>query len=306
MLNALQPPKSEGLAINLIVAVSFGLFVPRRILEGAKYGGLNVHPSILPEYVSYMYNVHGFPLIKEYSFHGPAPLHHTLLSDCKHAGVTVQTLHPKHFDRGRILAQTDPPGWEHRCGTVPELLEQVAPAGADMLLSCIKNRLYLNDNDIPEQVRDAQEAAVAAARVAPKITPNDRFINWETWTAEEIMRRHRVIGPLWSSARFNDEEKSGKRIIWSAGFDQTSNTPTVDVPIGQPVVIGTESSAQSVYVRTCDNRMLAIGEIKIEGGEQAKPIQAAKKAGMADNSTLRDHAPLFAAQISTALLNPAC
>ena len=73
MLNALQPPKSEGLAINLIVAVSFGLFVPRRILEGAKYGGLNVHPSILPEYVSYTYDVHGFPLTKNTAFMG---LHH--------------------------------------------------------------------------------------------------------------------------------------------------------------------------------------------------------------------------------------
>ncbi len=37
--------------INLVVAVSFGLFVPPRILRGAKYGGLNVHPSWLPECV---------------------------------------------------------------------------------------------------------------------------------------------------------------------------------------------------------------------------------------------------------------
>ena len=65
ILNALQPPTSEGSAINLIVAVSFGLFVPRRILEGAKYGGLNVHPSILPEYVSDMYNICAFPLAEE-------------------------------------------------------------------------------------------------------------------------------------------------------------------------------------------------------------------------------------------------
>nr|UPX44694.1 Methionyl-tRNA formyltransferase [Penicillium fuscum] len=286
ILNALQPPKSQGSAINLVVAVSFGLFVPRRILEEAKYGGLNVHPSILPD------------------FHGPAPLQHTLLTGCKFAGVTVQTLHPKHFDRGRILAQTPPPGWEHRCRTVPELLEQVAPVGADMLLTCIKSRLYLASNDITEEVRDVKEAA--AARAAPKITPNDRFIDWETWTAEEIMRRHRVIGPLWSFARFNDEGNSQRRIIWSTGFDQTSNTPVVDVPVGQPVVIGTESSAQNVYVRTCDNRMLAIGEIKIEGGEQAKPIQAAKKAGMADGSTLRNHGHLFTAQISMALSNPTC
>lgn len=49
--NQLQPPQNEGFPINLVVAVSFGLFVPPRILKGAKYGGLNVHPSLLPECV---------------------------------------------------------------------------------------------------------------------------------------------------------------------------------------------------------------------------------------------------------------
>jgi methionyl-tRNA formyltransferase len=34
---------------NMVVAVSFGLLVPPRILNAAKYGGLNVHPSMLPE-----------------------------------------------------------------------------------------------------------------------------------------------------------------------------------------------------------------------------------------------------------------
>jgi methionyl-tRNA formyltransferase len=38
-------------SFNLIVAVSFGLLIPARIIHGAKYGGLNVHPSFLPEYV---------------------------------------------------------------------------------------------------------------------------------------------------------------------------------------------------------------------------------------------------------------
>ena len=42
-------PRPDGEPINLIVAVSFGLFVPRRLLRAAKYGGLNVHPSLLPE-----------------------------------------------------------------------------------------------------------------------------------------------------------------------------------------------------------------------------------------------------------------
>ena len=65
ILNALQLPKSQGSAINLIVAVSFGLFVPQRILEEANYGGLNVHPSILPEYVSDLYNIYALPRAEE-------------------------------------------------------------------------------------------------------------------------------------------------------------------------------------------------------------------------------------------------
>lgn len=35
--------------INLIIAVSFGLFIPASVLRQCRYGGLNVHPSLLPE-----------------------------------------------------------------------------------------------------------------------------------------------------------------------------------------------------------------------------------------------------------------
>ncbi|AEO63546.1 uncharacterized protein THITE_2108965 [Thermothielavioides terrestris NRRL 8126] len=42
-------PKPAGDPINLIIAVSFGLFVPQRLLRESKYGGINVHPSLLPE-----------------------------------------------------------------------------------------------------------------------------------------------------------------------------------------------------------------------------------------------------------------
>jgi methionyl-tRNA formyltransferase len=44
-----EPPEY----INMVVAVSFGLLVPGRVLESAKYGGLNVHPSLLPEYAPF-------------------------------------------------------------------------------------------------------------------------------------------------------------------------------------------------------------------------------------------------------------
>lgn len=46
---ALTPWMQMPTGINLIIAVSFGLFVPPRLLKQAKYGGINVHPSFLPE-----------------------------------------------------------------------------------------------------------------------------------------------------------------------------------------------------------------------------------------------------------------
>ena len=48
--------------INLIVAVSFGLLIPAKAIQGASYGGINVHPSLLPEYelVSHFVGKNGF------------------------------------------------------------------------------------------------------------------------------------------------------------------------------------------------------------------------------------------------------
>ena len=42
------PDNIFGEKINMLIAVSFGLFIPARLVEDAKYGGLNVHPSLLP------------------------------------------------------------------------------------------------------------------------------------------------------------------------------------------------------------------------------------------------------------------
>lgn len=67
--------------------VSFGYFIPPRIIQQFKYGAINVHPSLLPKY------------------RGAAPIQHTILAGDDETGVTVQELHPEKFDAGRILNQ---------------------------------------------------------------------------------------------------------------------------------------------------------------------------------------------------------
>ncbi|KAK7903189.1 Methionyl-tRNA formyltransferase [Exophiala xenobiotica] len=162
--------------INLVVAVSFGLLIPLRILRLARYGGLNVHPSMLPD------------------LPGAAPIQWTIIHGRQTTGVTVQTLHPYKFDQGVILDQTPPPGLpipdpDHI--TTNDLITLLAPIGADMLVSAIRNKLYIPPyKGVPARANGTEIAT------APKITPEMRIINFAKHSEPEILRRNRAIGPL--------------------------------------------------------------------------------------------------------------
>ncbi|KAG8528051.1 uncharacterized protein KY384_006967 [Bacidia gigantensis] len=249
-----QPPKPQDLPINLVVAVSFGLLVPPRILRSARYGGLNVHPSLLPE------------------FRGPAPLQHTLLIGRERTGVTVQTLHPKHFDQGSIVFQTPLPGFQHHCQNLPDLVRLMAREGSRMLLNCIRNSSFVSP---PEQSSSklASRGCIAAAN-APKITTTDRHIDWATWTSEVIMRRHRVIGPLW-----NIVNPGERRVIWSSGFvDSDQDFADLRLGTGQPFISELGKAEEAIYIKTCDNKVLRVHEITIDGGHKKRPIPSVKQA----------------------------
>ncbi|KAK1993880.1 formyl transferase [Colletotrichum falcatum] len=174
--------------INLIVAVSFGLFVPPRLLNLAKYGGLNVHPSLLPD------------------FRGPAPLQHTLLQRRTHTGITLQTLHHKAFDHGTVLCQTPLPGIPvpEDC-TTQRLHDVVTPLAAETLVEGLRKGLHV------PPLRDAGWQPNAGERGqlrhAPKVTNHDRQVNWPEWTADDVVLRQRVLGPVWCSAYHHGSRK---------------------------------------------------------------------------------------------------
>ncbi|KAF2840836.1 putative methionyl-tRNA formyltransferase, partial [Patellaria atrata CBS 101060] len=174
------PPKVHDENINLIIAVSFGLFVPPRILNGAKYGGLNVHPSLLPD------------------LRGAAPIHHALLRGDRKFGISVQTLHPKRFDHGVILAQTPYPGFDVTGSenfSAAELEANLAPIGGDMLVQTLRESLFVPPlQDLGWFQGDSSGVEFTHA---PKITSGDKQVDWTTWSAEKILRYLRVLGSLW-------------------------------------------------------------------------------------------------------------
>ncbi|KJZ79595.1 hypothetical protein HIM_01064 [Hirsutella minnesotensis 3608] len=179
---------------NLVVVVSFGLFVPPRILGSTKYGGLNVHPSLLPD------------------LRGPAPLHHAMLRGDQHFGITLQTLDDKNFDHGMVLAQTPAPGIPLQPdATLQQVLDEAAEAGARMLVQGLRDGVH-----IPPRLDVGWKAAELEARPlthAPKVAKADAQIDWTGWTSgDDFARRIRVLSSVWTHAI--DDKGAQRRLIW--------------------------------------------------------------------------------------------
>ncbi|CZT20375.1 uncharacterized protein RCC_06235 [Ramularia collo-cygni] len=250
---------------DLVITVSFGLLVPARILSGAKYGGVNVHPSLLPD------------------LRGPAPIQHALLQDYKQTGVSLQTMHPTQFDRGAILSQQSMHVPEN--ASVEGMVDLLGEMGAELLASGIENGLFIDPKDI-------STVPGKKLRHAPKITPLDRNIaDWKTLTAEEILRRDRVLGKLWDDTTYELCYASGqsKRVTFHDGWRRLDGgeihiehrIPWEADDHGGGVVIfripNVKGSHFAVETRE-DNALLAPNAATIEGEKKGFGLQALTRA----------------------------
>ncbi|KAI1091917.1 Formyltransferase [Rostrohypoxylon terebratum] len=162
--------------INIIIAVSFGLFVPPRLLNQAHYGGLNIHPSLLPD------------------LRGPAPLHHALLAERQSTGVSLQTLDLAHFDRGKILAQTPAQPIPESCD-YQTLHAMLTPLAASLLIQGLRDGVHVP----PLEEVNGNVNAEQDILHAPKITKADCQIL--PHHIPQLHLRYRVLGPLWMWTR---------------------------------------------------------------------------------------------------------
>ncbi len=207
-----NPPEYDSApphpSINLIVAVSFGRLIPPRILSTSKYNGLNVHPSLLPD------------------LPGAAPIQWTIIEGRETTGITLQTLHPSRFDEGIILDQSPSPGIpipNVDTITTRELTTLLAPYGAEMLVSGIRNRLYIP----PYRPVETKANLGTSIKHAPKITTQMCAADFSAYTKEEILRRNRAIGPLHALAQDSTDAQRVTRLKF--GTDMRPPT-TEDIP----------------------------------------------------------------------------
>jgi methionyl-tRNA formyltransferase len=154
---ALQP--------DFIVVAAFGQKLPPSLLDVPKYGAINVHASLLPEY------------------RGAAPVQRAILDGKTETGVTIMQM-AAALDAGDILAQEAVPiGADEDTEMV---LARVAVAGAQLLPRVL---LELVNGNVKPRVQE--EGKVTWAK---SIKKRDERINWKE-PAERIVNRVRALSP---------------------------------------------------------------------------------------------------------------
>ena len=165
------------MAPDALVVAAFGQIIPQRMLDIPRFGGVNVHGSLLPRW------------------RGAAPMQYALMAGDPETGVTTMQM-SAGLDTGDILLQgTLPLADDDNLGT---LEPKLADLGATLLLETL-HRLELGD--CPHVPQD--ETLVT---ISPSLPPNIGGLDW-TRPAHELHNLVRGVTPrpgafcLWQDHR---------------------------------------------------------------------------------------------------------
>ncbi len=191
-------------------------------------------------------------------------------------------MHPTKFDHGAILALTPLPGFEVPPDSIPDdLLSVLGPLGAAMLCRTIGNGLFVP----PAQSLERTHAPEHLDH-APKITSKDRHIDWDTWTADELILRDRVLGRLWDMQTYGRcaATKAGsvtKRVTFSGPWRQCSLNE-MDLPMhsnlraGDAIPLHDLGSTRDTFLGlvTCDHKVVCPASATIDGEKKGTGLLA--------------------------------
>lgn len=162
---------------DMIITAAYGKILPKSMLDLPKYGAINVHGSLLPKY------------------RGAAPVQWAILNLDEKTGVTIMRMDPG-MDTGDILTQVEVP-ISDRVHT-PELMNMLAEAGGDLLISSLPGIIDGSIASIPQNEQDAT--------MSPPITKEQGRIDWNR-TAAQISAQVRALSQwpgastLWKGGR---------------------------------------------------------------------------------------------------------
>lgn len=178
----LRTPEAQeefrAIGADLAIVASYGLILPKEVLDAPKYGCINIHASILPRY------------------RGAAPINRAVMDGDKITGVTLQQM-DEGLDTGDILVLRETPIGETECAG--ELFDRLAVMGKEMILALLPEVFAGKLNPVPQKHEDSTYAA--------KITKEDQKIDFNRPTVQ-ILNQIRGLCPIPSA--FCYTKKDGK------------------------------------------------------------------------------------------------
>lgn len=167
---------------EVIVVVAYGKILPANVLEYPKYGCINVHGSLLPEY------------------RGAAPMQRAILDGKLETGIVTMYM-DVGLDTGDMLLRASMPIED--CDNFETVHDKLALLGASTLLDTLKG---LSDGTL---ARVPQEHSLAT--YAAKIEKSDCLLDF-TQTAKWVHDRVRGLSPIPLSFTYTPDGKMLKVI----------------------------------------------------------------------------------------------
>jgi methionyl-tRNA formyltransferase len=214
-----------GLGVDALVVASYGQILPAALLDGPRFGGVNVHASLLPRW------------------RGASPVAAAILAGDEETGVSIMRMEAG-LDTGPVYAvRTLPigPGV-----TTPDLTADLARIGANLLVEVLAG---LEDGSAVAEPQDD-----AAATYAPRLTRADAHIEWAELSAVEVDRRVRALQPWPGTSAM----LAGQEVRIVAGAPSTA--PAGGVEAGTIVAAG----SRTVDVATRDG-VYSVHEVQPPG-----------------------------------------
>ncbi len=232
-----------SLAPDLIITAAYGKILPQAMLDIPKYGCLNVHGSLLPQY------------------RGAAPVQRAIMDLNEKTGVTIMKM-DAGMDTGDILTQTEV-AIRPRVHT-PELMAELAEAGAELLIKTIPGYISGEIKPIPQNHNEAT--------MSPPIGKEEGKIRWNRPCAA-ISAQIRALS-AWPGA--STIWKGGRLKIYDACPSEDSSILDGYRNIyGEPdpgtVLVG----KQGVLAVMCEDAPLLLLELQPSSGKRMKAIDCA-------------------------------
>ena len=189
---------------ELIVVVAFGKILPQNVLDYPKYGCVNVHGSLLPEY------------------RGAAPMQRAIIDGKKTTGITTMLM-AAGLDTGDMLLKSEVEIGEN--DNFEDIHDRLADCGARLLIETVEK---LERGEIVPEKQDDSRATYAA-----KIEKSDCLLDFSR-PARELHDLIRGLSPIPLSFTHTPDGRVLKIVASRVADDQR----TTDKPCGTVISVG--------------------------------------------------------------------